>query len=846
MSSASTTAERGRTSRTPGHYDPGMFAGVETVEQFAQTLEVPQKSIPLIASTGEGCKEEGCPFNSIKSNQGYCPAHKRCWYPLKGKRGEDLHGPDFTRWANDGRRGCDCNQVSCKSAGYFPLQDALYVPVAGISVAMATPNLLSSAMKEKLELQIKDPKKESKLYLYAWHFFPEHREKGEDGKWKLKIEKDEKYYDLDRQKIYTFPPPRAAPLKFIDEEFFSEYVRPQDRWAQQNANSKMPTWLLNMLALDAELDIGRSADRESPAEEKSIARLKIETEIWRARALFLQKEKMKQAQQHSKEMDNAKEERSKKISDMLQAHRTELSETLKRHDLQLSNTKEQHGALAAEMKRGYEAAGSQKDSEIRAKEELIKHLENEKARLKDQLDGVQVLLAELQSQASRRPLRYNDLYPGGLLAKHVKAFTFFKTVATNDLFLEVLNYADGSTDSYPAGDGLCENLRPYSHVERSERNGETESPSMQSDSEEYKKHLARSRATRRRTGMTWKDDYLAFCIYVRGGTTQELVACLMGISTGHMCDVFHEWATVLDDALCRWFPRPTRIQMLRAYPRRFLEADGHARCYLLLDAFEIFTQTSSNPGVASSTHSDYKKHCTVKFLGGTDPIGCPWNGTIPDGNPGRASDVIMTSDTNILRQIPFGGTSKVDKGFIVDNDAIAEGVTIDRPQKRLKKQVQQSTVDTSQTQKIGNTRIIVENVNGELKLQIRYLNVLIPCTQFPIISKIVRIGFLLQNFKKAIIQNNTPGAKAQKRGRPCRAAVRWYGANDDGLVNVLDNVRLWGLQCEVDLHSKLSQMEEHKEKTPEQISEIVLDKRLDVEQRREMYRLQGKEYEGRL
>ncbi len=72
----------------------------------------------------------------------------------------------------------------------------------------------------------------------------------------------------------------------------------------------------------------------------------------------------------------------------------------------------------------------------------------------------------------------------------------------------------------------------------------------------------------------------------------------------------------------------------------------------------------------------------------------------------------MTRDTKILRQIPFGFTGKVDKGFIVDNEAAAEGVYVDRPQKRLKKQVQQTSVETAQMQKCGNLCIIIENVNG--------------------------------------------------------------------------------------------------------------------------------------
>jgi hypothetical protein len=233
---------------------------------------------------------------------------------------------------------------------------------------------------------------------------------------------------------------------------------------------------------------------------------------------------------------------------------------------------------------------------------------------------------------------------------------------------------------------------------------------------------------------------------------------------------------------------------------------------------EIFCQKSSNPNVSSATHSDYKKHNTIKFLGAVDPIGCSWNGTTPNGYPGHASDVVATRHSKILQQVPFCYFCKVDKGFLVDNIAVDDGVTIDRPQKRLKGQVQQSSVDTSQTQKIGNTCITVENVNGEVKMQLRYLNVLIPTTQFPIVSKIVRIGYLLQNFKKAIIQRRGPGDKARKH-RPSRAAIRWYGATDAGLEDVRPNVHLWGMKSEVKLHAELCK--KHPEKSRLEISEMV-------------------------
>ena len=184
---------------------------------------------------------------------------------------------------------------------------------------------------------------------------------------------------------------------------------------------------------------------------------------------------------------------------------------------------------------------------------------------------------------------------------------------------------------------------------------------------------------------------------------------------------------------------------------------------------------------------------------------------------------------------------------------------IDRPQKRLRKQIQQSTADTCQTQKIGNTRIIVENVNGEVKLDLRYLNVLIPCTHFDVISKVVRVGYLLQNFKKPIIQNTDLNSVLQNPnedcdsndeddavpGRPSRAEVRWFGGSDDGLRDVRDNVRLWGLKCEVDRHAELSKMECHKDKSVVEISEIVLAELWDLKMRRKLYEdVRNLKYDG--
>jgi hypothetical protein len=140
----------------------------------------------------------------------------------------------------------------------------------------------------------------------------------------------------------------------------------------------------------------------------------------------------------------------------------------------------------------------------------------------------------------------------------------------------------------------------------------------------------------------------------------------------------------MDAALCNMFPRLTHSQMLRAYPTRLIEANGNARCFLLLDAFEIFAQQSSNLKVASTTYSDYKGHCTIKCLDAVDTIRCPHAKTVPYVGTSRHADGNMTHETQILKQVPFSHTCKTDKGFLIDNEAMAEGITINHPQKRLR------------------------------------------------------------------------------------------------------------------------------------------------------------------
>ena len=796
-----------------GHlgYVPGVLDNIESVDQFANLLKVPPAVLYLVEPLKIDCVVPNCPFKAVDRNGNMCVMHKRNWYPLRGEMGSAWLGPEFLRPTKNTTRpfhrvsSCNCQINACHLMGYCPL-GYVYVPENKEHRAqvMNTVGLFSSETKRRVANgDLKRPA------LALWHFFGRHREFNSNGICELK--NSGPFADNEGVAL-NYPPPLQGMESYLAlEHNVEDWLRPQDRWCESMDLLNpfpLPDWILAMLVTDrretAKLcDIAVSSACPSPSSPRkrspSRAKLRSDSRVWRDRFLGMAERAIAQ---EARAIDAE--------------------------------------AKKAEVQNKYDDLVATFDNMKNIKDEEIAELRKDIANRDKKIEEMEKQLIDAKNKKGR-PLRYSDLEEGGLLGDFVKDFTFFPSKKANDAFLKMCNHTDGSDGSLPEGDGYFENLRQYSKIRMPERRGEVQPPSYDPNSMAYQAYVAHSRASRL-SFFTYKDEYFAWSVAMRSGMTQSAVRGLFGISSGKMSDIVHGWTQVIDDALQEMFPRPTRSQMLQAYPDRFYEADGHCRTGLLLDAFELFVQQASLPGVGSSTHSDYKKHCTAKFAGGVDVIGCPWDKTVPDGYPGAISDKILTIDTKILREVPFGGVAKVDKGFIVNNEGAEEGVDIDRPQVRMKNQVQQSAEDTAQTQLLGNTRIVVENVNGEMKVSCRYLNALIPVTQFGLVSQIVRIAYLMQNFKKAVIQHRGPDEPDPPGGRPARGEIRWYGATDGGLSDYRPFVRAWGLKVEIKRHAELKI--KHPNKSDTEISEMVLAEDWPSKLRKSLYRIAGKDDYG--
>ncbi|KAL3777636.1 hypothetical protein ACHAWO_012525 [Cyclotella atomus] len=233
---------------------------------------------------------------------------------------------------------------------------------------------------------------------------------------------------------------------------------------------------------------------------------------------------------------------------------------------------------------------------------------------------------------------------------------------------------------------------------------------------------------------------------------EDRTAALFGISDTLVHDIVYAWANLLCKALGKLFPVPTRNQLLRAYPKSVIRKFGHANIFMLLDATESYAEMAGMKTVNSILYSAYKHNPTIKWLVGCDPIGIVWNDSISDGYPGSISDPIATWVSDILKQVPFACAVEVDKGFLIENVCALLGVIIIRPMKFLDNQKQQSKTDTALTQKIGKTRIPIEQKNGQMKRSTAFFDRRIRIDQIALADLIFRSSYLLTNFKLPFIQ----------------------------------------------------------------------------------------------
>ena len=127
----------------------------------------------------------------------------------------------------------------------------------------------------------------------------------------------------------------------------------------------------------------------------------------------------------------------------------------------------------------------------------------------------------------------------------------------------------------------------------------------------------------------------------------------------------------------------------------------------------------------------YKHSSTMKWLAGCCPIGSVSEDMIGAGHGGSISDPVAAAVSRTLKCVPFGMAVEVDKGFLIENECALLGINCVRPMKLLDGQAQQSAEDAALTQKVGKTRIVVEQKNGQMKQCTNFLTAQLTLTNLP-------------------------------------------------------------------------------------------------------------------
>lgn len=614
---------------------------------------------------------------------------------------------------------------------------------------------------------------------------------GGDGKWKLR--KLANYKDRDG-KYFDFPPPNHSIQSFIDNEISSLHPRggydnTLPSWVKVVQDSvlidRMDVDLPNRQPLTPLLPPNKSKQKSSSISTPSSATPLPSPN--KARRLAASTPSSTTTPRPPRKRQSPEQAVLEEKDDALRLKEAELASALER------------------IKELLQIHESDQDA-IHALKEKLQEQEDLSSRLENKLK---------QLQEVKAVLTYDDLRPGGRLADYVKDFTYFCDFETNDEFLDVLNYADHSEEAKEMG-GLCEHLARYSKVSMEKRkqhndqlretlaslSGDEFEDGNESDnsSEGNPIPLSTDNTPHKRSGrkrkLHWKTEYLVYCFYAKCNISMRRTAALFGIKQTLVHNIVYGWANFLSDALSKLFPVPTRSQMLSTYPVSHIRKLGHAKTFMLLDATEIFAEVASMKTVNAILYSHYKHSSTIKWLVGCDPIGTTWDDSISNGYPGAISDPVQTSVTSILDQ-----------------------------------------KDVASTQKVGKTRIPVEQINGQMKCSTAFFDRRIRIDQIGLADLICRVSYLMQNFRLPFIQQRNSDNDPPE-GRPCKAEIRWYGGTDDGLVDIRPHVEFWGCDSEIACWHELRNDEDNTMLSDLDISLLVLDedwpKKLRKEHRAEL------------
>ena len=161
-------------------------------------------------------------------------------------------------------------------------------------------------------------------------------------------------------------------------------------------------------------------------------------------------------------------------------------------------------------------------------------------------------------------------------------------------------------------------------------------------------------------------------------------------------------------------PNPSPAEVRAYLPTDFRARPEYHATRMILDCSEFKVERPRSLSLNAMFYSDYKGRTTVKVLFGVTPDGCIT--FVSRAFPGAISDNSITQKSGVLDQLEKGDLIMADKGFTISNTVLQpRGLELVHPP-FLTGQGQFTRDEVQKTRAIANLRIVVENVEENVRM----------------------------------------------------------------------------------------------------------------------------------
>ena len=246
--------------------------------------------------------------------------------------------------------------------------------------------------------------------------------------------------------------------------------------------------------------------------------------------------------------------------------------------------------------------------------------------------------------------------------------------------------------------------------------------------------------------LTLEQEFLLVLMRLRLALLGRDLSFRFKITPATVSSIFITWIILMSKELGVLIIWPTRSQVRKTIPNCFRKLYPKVR--VIIDCFEIFTETPSALDLAASLWSEYKHHYTIKVLVGITPTGAV--SYVSPTYGGRASDVFIVRNSGFLELIEPYDQVMADRGFKIKEDLMMVMSTLCIPPSCAASS-QMFPGDIKKTSSIANVRIFVEQAIRRVKTFNMLKNEL-PITLLPQADNIVKVCGALCNLLPPLCQ----------------------------------------------------------------------------------------------